>query len=480
MKSRKPKSIIRTILSVTITASLILIFASVGIMTFSSLLSYKKNKTYYYDQYLNERKTFIRHEVDKVVFMVENLIRYRKDSAINKNESLEDFQNMIINKIANLRFGNNGYFFGSAEKGEPLFSEGFVTKGTSNIWDLTDPEGVKIIQEQLKALDEEKGVFVNYSWKKLDSKDPVAKISYSKAIKEWNWTIGAGVYLDDILTVVAANEDLLKRNLKRQFMLIGLVFMLYAIASYLFFKGMSINIKESLYELVIFFESAINDKYKIDHEKLRFSEFKKIANVAELMLRKLDITETALRQNQLKYKLLAEIQKDVIIASDPDGKLVYCSPTITKFAGYDPEKETGKPIRDFLADEKQVTLLNNVSKKIFESKLPQMVELLFKAKNGQIIPVEVSITPIIEAGEIIEFNSIIRNISKRKEMEKELDNYRKNLEKIVEERTEELRVKNEDLRNFNQQLEKMNSAFVGREFRIKELREQIKDLKEKI
>ncbi|MCD4696662.1 MAG: PAS domain-containing protein [Bacteroidales bacterium] len=64
------------------------------------------------------------------------------------------------------------------------------------------------------------------------------------------------------------------------------------------------------------------------------------------------------------------------------------------------------------------------------------------------------------------------DITLQKEFEEELKEYRDHLEKIVKERTLELEEK-------NRQLERMNSLFVGREFRIKELRDKIRELEKK-
>ena len=55
----------------------------------------------------------------------------------------------------------------------------------------------------------------------------------------------------------------------------------------------------------------------------------------------------------------------------------------------------------------------------------------------------------------------------------ELNKYKSHLEEIVNERTLEIGSKNE-------QLERMNNLFVGREFRIKELRDEVKILKERL
>lgn len=51
-----------------------------------------------------------------------------------------------------------------------------------------------------------------------------------------------------------------------------------------------------------------------------------------------------------------------------------------------------------------------------------------------------------------------------------------NLEKLVEERTYELLQKNEEMEQNLKKLERMNELFVGREFRIRELKDKIIEL----
>lgn len=64
-----------------------------------------------------------------------------------------------------------------------------------------------------------------------------------------------------------------------------------------------------------------------------------------------------------------------------------------------------------------------------------------------------------------------REITERKQAEKELEKHREHLEELVKERTSELKEKNTEL-------ERMNEVFTGREFRVKELRDRVKELEE--
>jgi len=68
---------------------------------------------------------------------------------------------------------------------------------------------------------------------------------------------------------------------------------------------------------------------------------------------------------------------------------------------------------------------------------------------------------------------VFRDITQRKKEETELLMYREKLEDLVKERTK-------DLENKNAELAKFNELFVGREFRIKELKEEIKALRSQV
>ncbi|MBU2649398.1 MAG: PAS domain S-box protein [Bacteroidetes bacterium] len=111
-----------------------------------------------------------------------------------------------------------------------------------------------------------------------------------------------------------------------------------------------------------------------------------------------------------------------------------------------------------------------------ENKIPQyQVEFRIKRKdgqyiwvlsNGRIIRRDENQKPILVVG-------MHQNITKRKTTESELLKYKNHLEELVKERTLEIEEKNKEL-------ERMNNLFVGREFRIKELREKIRELNERL
>ena len=97
-------------------------------------------------------------------------------------------------------------------------------------------------------------------------------------------------------------------------------------------------------------------------------------------------------------------------------------------------------------------------------------ETVHKRKDQSLYDVEIHLQLLKYEPKAL-FAAIISDITERKQTEKELEAHRDHLEKLVEKRTTELKEK-------VMELERMNDLFVGREFRIKELRDRVKELEE--
>lgn len=67
--------------------------------------------------------------------------------------------------------------------------------GTS-LADYKDPNGKKLFVEFVKVCEKDGQGFVDYMWPKPGEDKPVAKLSYVRLFKPWNWVVGTGVYLE--------------------------------------------------------------------------------------------------------------------------------------------------------------------------------------------------------------------------------------------------------------------------------------------
>lgn len=71
--------------------------------------------------------------------------------------------------------------------------------------DFKDPNGKRMFSAFADVVKEAGSGFMEYSWPKPGSDQPVRKISYVKGYQPWHWIVGSGVYTDDVEKVVHKN-----------------------------------------------------------------------------------------------------------------------------------------------------------------------------------------------------------------------------------------------------------------------------------
>jgi len=147
-------------------------------------------------------------------------------------------------------------------------------------YDLTDSNGIKIVQELIDISRRDIGGFVEYIWYKPKRKKTAPKISYAKAYEAWGWTVGKGVYLDTIDKIVKEKRleyDEKISNYVLQIISMTILLLLYSIFIY---KNATILIANEVREIGNYFiESQKKDK-PVNQNKILFSEFRMIVKYA--------------------------------------------------------------------------------------------------------------------------------------------------------------------------------------------------------
>ena len=218
------------------------------------------------------------------------------------------------------------------------------------------------------------------------------------------------------------------------------------------------------------------------------NEQQKVVSInQELELRVTDRTEKLEKEieerKEVEKKLLKEkafsttlIQASPVffVAIDEDGKIIMMNNSMHTALCYTNDEVVGKNFLSIFISEEDHERLSQAFKGLIQNHKEQVNEIRILKKDGKILFVEWHGKSILdEQGNIDFFFGTGIDITQRKQAEGELKKHRQHLEELVKERTAELEEKNEKLEYFNK-------LFVGREFRIKELRDKVKELEEKI
>ncbi len=105
-------------------------------------------------------------------------------------------QEMAFEVVSNMRYAGGNYLWIN-DMGPKMVMH--PIKPSLNGKDLSgfkDPNGKKLFVEMVKVCARAGEGFVDYFWSKPGEEKPVAKLSYVRLFKPWNWVIGSGVYLE--------------------------------------------------------------------------------------------------------------------------------------------------------------------------------------------------------------------------------------------------------------------------------------------
>ena len=414
------------------------------------------------ENYIDNQKTMLKHEIEKVINLIELERAFIEKYSIDKIKSKIDFQQEILEEIGKIRFGKDGYIFVVNFSGVTLMNDTQRHLIGQDIWNLEDPNGVKVIQEERKAVENPEGDFIHYVWNKPSESIPSPKISFIKGVHDWQWMIGAGFYVDEIDKVIAEKRMLLIRKVKNDIFKIGLVFILLLIFLIIIAKYFSTKIKKSFEVFTQFFKKSEIESVPINIDKLHFPEFKTLSLSANHMIELREKAEEELKKESDRYKSFITVSNTGAWEYNYDTDFLWCSPEYFSMLGRNTKqfdisgksnlKETWI---DLLHPEDRERASSHFSDYLKNGSVG-MYENYFRMKHSDghwvwILSRGSTLHDI--KGEIT--NTTVGthiNITERKQAEEELHKHREHLEELVKERTTELEEETTKLEKSQQSL----------------------------
>jgi methyl-accepting chemotaxis protein len=107
-------------------------------------------------------------------------------------------QKAAIRMLRSLRYGGDEYFFVTDMNNISVLHPIKPELEGRDLSDFEDPDGKRLFAEFTKVVKAKGAGFVDYKWPKPGKSEPVAKVSYVQGFKPWGWSIGSGIYVDDV------------------------------------------------------------------------------------------------------------------------------------------------------------------------------------------------------------------------------------------------------------------------------------------
>lgn len=196
-----------------------------------------------YNNTLDSYKAEIKSEVQSAISIVNTCYESYKSGSISEEEAKYKAKEIL----RGMRYGDDdsGYFWIDDTDYNLVMHPILQDQEGTNRKDLTDKNGVKIIQEIMKVA--KTGGYNEFYFTKSDGKTVAPKVAYSQEFSAWNWVITTGVYSDDIQNIVDNSEGITRlNNLSRNtvFFLIvcGVILMILTLVAVYFCLGKLIKI----------------------------------------------------------------------------------------------------------------------------------------------------------------------------------------------------------------------------------------------
>ena len=172
-----------------------------------------------------------------------------------------------------------------------------------------------------------------------------------------------------------------------------------------------------------------------------------------------DISER--KQAEQKFRSVTESAIDAIISADHHGEIISWNKAATNILGYTEEETIGQRLELIIPERFHDAHREGMARftKTGEAHvIGNTVELAARTKNGEEVPIELSLSTWTVRDERY-YTGIIRDIGERKRAEEAL----RQSEQALREKTEEMKVKNEELQDTLNKLNQMHNQLIMQE-----------------
>ncbi|MCP3901691.1 MAG: PAS domain S-box protein [Desulfobacteraceae bacterium] len=291
-------------------------------------------------------------------------------AGIHLSDTEINTKNEVLDRIAEMGKSRNRYVFVLQNNGFCLYHplEEFNKKF---VLDYTSRNGEKVIANLIDtAINKKNDGYYQYSWKKPSSGRITPKMSFVKHIKDWNWTIGTGVYLDEMRQIIDIENKQYIKELKNSIFIIILMSLIAILLPLSVGVFITDRFNKSISTFINFFKDAAVSDTMINMEELQFKEFKFIGSLAnqlviDRMQKEIALEQSFSKTNELKILLnnVTDSMPSSIITVDMKMKVVQWNKKAERITGIHSTKAEGKSIEEcFPLSDSEISLIRKTLK----------------------------------------------------------------------------------------------------------------------
>jgi len=176
-------------------------------------------------------------ELKNYVEMATSIIAPLYDSGLDDDETKQK----VLAALSRFSFGSDGYFFVYDRSGRNLMHPRQPELVGEDLWNMTDPNGLQVIQALMHSAQSGKG-FQRYAWQKPSTGQFAAKLVYVVMLERWGWMLGTGLYLEDVDQAILNVREEVSGGIHTTMLAIADVALVAVLL--VFVSGLTLNVSE--------------------------------------------------------------------------------------------------------------------------------------------------------------------------------------------------------------------------------------------
>lgn len=153
----------------------------------------------------------------------------------------EEAKQRVSQILSAMIYGEEGQFFVYDYDGTAIVSPRETDRIGRNFRGESDGEGHPVVDRLIEIARSGDGYYT-YLWPKPSTGVPARKIVYVTSFPSWQWAVGTGVFIDDILATVATARAEVEDRVDRTFIYIGAIALMALLV--VFATGLGLNLRE--------------------------------------------------------------------------------------------------------------------------------------------------------------------------------------------------------------------------------------------
>ena len=310
----------------------------------------------------------------------------------------ETIKNEILDRISQPTGDKDRYTF-ILEKDGFCLTHPSARYYRKNVIRETTPEIGKLYRELIGNSVKHGMGYVEYPVEKPSTGVVATKLTYAVFLKDLEWILGTGVYLDDIEKIIEMEKSAFNAELTRNILIILWFSFLLAILSLIFGFFITNRLYQGMNLFTDFFRKAAVSDIKINESLLIFNEFKLLGKLANQMVEdrmvkeeklKKAMQETVTVQNMLKN--ITDSMPSALIAIDQDMKILQWNKKIEKTTGISARAAEGRLLTDLLPFTPEET---EVIEKTFRDSIPYTQTRVMETPEKEKRYEDITVYPLI-------------------------------------------------------------------------------------